>query len=86
MKKDDAITIEHLITNHYGKNSRNFLHCSDYIIENPYFYTGLLIGLNNSQNLLLKNEDILYFVDKENYDKDLAEFIKNLKKFANSEK
>ena len=51
MEKDDAITIEHLITNHYGENSRNFLHCSDYIIENPYFYTGLLIGLNNSQKM-----------------------------------
>lgn len=86
MEKSNARTIEHLITNHYGENSKNFLHCSDYIIENPYFYTGLLIGLNNSQNLLLKNEDILYFVDKENYDQDLAEFIKELKKFVNSEK
>lgn len=86
MEKSNARTIEHLITNHYGENSKNFLNCSDYIIENPYFYTGLLIGLNNSQNLLLKNEDILYFVDKENYDKDLAEFIKELKKFVNSEK
>lgn len=86
MKKPYSITIEHLISNHYGENAENFLHCSDYIIENPYFYTGLLIGLNNSQNLLLKNEDILYFVDKENYNKDLAEFIKELKKFVNSEK
>lgn len=86
MKKPYSITIEHLISNHYGENAKNFTNCSDYIIENPYFYTGLLIGLNNSQNLLLKNEDILYFADKENYNKDLEEFIKELKKFVNSEK